>query len=371
MTVRPSARLAGLSPVPHGGIGDAELARHGLARAEIVDFSVNANPLGPSPAAVAAASAAAWDRYPDDAAAELRDALAARDGVLPEEVVVGNGSAELIWLLALAFLDPGDAALIVGPTFGEYARAAGIAGAAVHELRADPVYGFAVDIAAVMQTAEQADARAIFLCNPNNPTGTLLPADALDALAEGLRGRLLAVDEAYRQFVDEPPATTGLLGRGNVVLFRSLTKDYALPGLRLGYALAAAPIRRALDAARPPWSVNAVAQAAGLAALADEDHLALARDEVRRARVSLTEALAELGLRVIPPAANFVLVEVGDGAAVRAALLRRGLVVRDCASFGLPAQIRIGLRPVAECARLVAALTELGLAPTAGNGGAS
>lgn len=358
MAVLLSRRVADLTPVFHGSVTDADLKSLGLARTEVMDFSVNANPLGPSPSAVAAAVSAQWASYPDDAATELREALAARDGVNAAEVVVGNGSAELLWLLALAFVEAGDAALIIGPTFGEYARAARIAGGVVTEHRANPADGFAVRAPEVVAHGRAVGARVVFICNPNNPTGTLLPLAALRELAEALSDGLVVIDEAYRQFVDHPPPTPELLTLGNVVLVRSLTKDYALTGLRLGYALAPAPIRIALDAVRPPWSVNAVAQAAGLAALEDETHLQRARDEVRRAQTYLATALTERDLRVLPAAANFLLVEVGNGAAVRSALLRLGVCVRDCASFGLPGYLRIGLRTVPECERLVAAFDD-------------
>lgn len=356
MSVRPSQRVWNLAPVAHGSISEAELASIGLARSEVIDFSVNANPLGPSPAAVAAAAAAPWSHYPDDAATELRRALAGRDGVYITEVVVGNGSAELLWLLALAFVDAGETALVVGSTFGEYARATRITGGQVHEHRAAPADDFAVRVPDVVAEVRNTGARVAFVCNPNNPTGTLLAREDLDNLATMLPHGLLIVDEAYRQFVDDPPRTAPLLDRGNVVLVRSLTKDYALPGLRLGYALAPAPVCAALDAVRPPWSVNAVAQAAGLAALRDDAHLQRARAEVRRARTYLATALADRGLRVLPAKANFLLVGVGNGSAVRAALLGQGICVRDCASFGLPGYVRIGLRTVPECERLVAAV---------------
>ena len=368
MTPSPHTYLAGLGPVPHGSVGDAELARLGLRREQVLDFSVNSHPFGPSPAAVRAARAAAWDRYPEDGAPHLRRALAARDGMTEDEVIVGNGSAELIWLLALAYLAPGSAALIVGPTFGEYARAARIAGATVHEYRASAAGDFAVDLEALTAQVEACRADALFLCNPNNPTGTLVAPAAIADLAARLPDTLVVVDEAYRQFVEVPPLTTPLLAGGNLVLLRSLTKDYALAGLRLGYALAPAPVGAALAAVRPPWSVNAVAQAAGLAALGDEEHLARGRAEVRRARAYLAAALADLGLRPLPSAANFLLVEVGDAPAVRAALLRQRVCVRDGTSFGLPGHIRVGLRTVPECARLVAAIRAAGLGRTAERG---
>lgn len=355
MTPRPRSHIAGLAPVYHGSVTDAELADLGLTRDEVIDFSVNANPLGPSSAAVVAAQQSAWARYPDDAATELRRELAARNSVAEEEVVVGNGSAELIWLTALAFLDPGETAVVVGPTFGEYARASRVVGAVAHDYRATPADHFAVDPPTVAAVVRATDARVVFICNPNNPTGVLLPLGAVEALAEAVPGSLIVVDESYRQFVDEPPASMPLLDRGNVVLLRSLTKDYALAGLRLGYALASAETASALDRVRPPWSVNAVAQAAGLAAIRDGAHLERSRAEARRARGYLAAALADLGLRVLPPAANFLLVEVGEARAVRAALLQHGVCVRDCTSFGLPRFVRIGVRTLPECERLVAA----------------
>lgn len=355
MTPRPRPHVADLAPVVHGSVTDVELAGLGLTRDQVIDFSVNTNPLGPPPAAVTAARRARWTHYPDDAAAPLRRELAECEGRAEGEVVVGNGSAELIWLVTLAFLGPGDAAVVVGPTFGEYARATHVVGGVVHEERAAAANGFAVDLPAVVERVRAVAGRVVFLCNPNNPTGTLLPPTAVGELADAVPDSLVVVDEAYRQFVDEPPPSASLLGRSNVVLLRSLTKDYALPGLRLGYALAPASICAALDRVRPPWSVNAVAQAAGLAALREPAHLEEARAEVRRARTYLSAVLGALGLPVLPSAANYLLVKVGDARSVRAALLRRGVCVRDCTSFGLPEYVRVGLRTLPECEQLVAA----------------
>jgi len=176
------------------------------------------------------------------------------------------------------------------------------------------------------------------------------------------------VDEAYVAFVDAAPDLTPLLADGRLLLVRSLTKDYGLAGLRLDYALGAPDVIDALDRVRPPWNVNAMAEAAGLAALADGAHLARAQREVADARTYLVGALTDLGLRVYPATANFLLVDVqrwqrgdvvgSDGRAFRAALLRHGICVRDCASFGLPDCVRIGVRTQSACARLVAATAE-------------
>jgi histidinol-phosphate aminotransferase len=359
MTIRLRPHIATLAHVAHGSINDAELADLGVNREEILDFSVNTNPLGPPPSALNAARSVAWTHYPDDRATQLRRDLAARDQVDERAVIVANGSSEIIWLVALAFLDPGEAAVIVGPTYGEYARATRIVGGVVHDYRADPSDGFAVDLSTVVDLVHSVDGRLVFLCNPNNPTGTLLSADDIRTLSQAVPRAMVVVDEAYRPFVDDPPPTTPLLDRGNVILLRSLTKDCALAGLRLGYALAPPDICAALDNVRPPWSVNAVAQAAGLAAIGDEAHLERARAEVRQARVYLTAALSGLGFRVLPSSANYLLVEVGNAAAVRARLLEHGVCVRDCTSFGLPEYLRIGMRPIADCQQLIAAFTKI------------
>ncbi|MBX6771829.1 MAG: threonine-phosphate decarboxylase [Chloroflexi bacterium] len=370
--IRPRPHLAGLEAVVHGGVSAAELAALGRSSETVLDFSVNINPLGPPPAVVAAVKQASWTSYPDDGVPSLRRALAHRDGVSEQQVVVGNGSVELLWLIAIAFLSPSEPVVVVGPTFGEYARAARIAGAVVREYRAPPEGDFAVDVTAVIALARAVQARALFLANPNNPTGALLPALALAELAARLPTTLLVIDEAYRAFADDPPNSGALLERENVILLRSLTKEYALPGLRLGYALAPASLARVLDAVRPPWNVNAIAAAAGLAALAESDYRERARAVIREARTYLDQEFRRRGFRVIPSAANYLLVEVGNGARVRAALLARGICVRDCASFGLPGFIRIGVRTRSDCARLIAALDAAGIAggpvPPAGCG---
>ena len=173
------------------------------------------------------------------------------------------------------------------------------------------------------------------------------------ARAVGAVGGLLALDEAYLGFVEDTWDSLELLGLGNVVLLRSMTKDYALTGLRLGYSLASPEVTSRMSALQPDWSVNSLAQVAGLVALADDGYLPRARKAVDETKKYLAVELAPLGFNVLPSTANFLLVEVGDGAAVRDKLMRRGLFVRDCASFGLPDCLRIGIRSIADCQRLV------------------
>jgi histidinol-phosphate/aromatic aminotransferase/cobyric acid decarboxylase-like protein len=235
---------------------------------------------------------------------------------------------------------------VTGATFGEYAHAAHVVGARVVDL------------------AQAAEARLVFVCNPNNPDGRYASIETLRALAEQTAG-LLVIDEAYASFVDERWDSAPLLELGNVVVLRSMTKDHALPGLRLGYALAERSLAQSIEAVRPPWSVNAGALRAGLAALepAAQEHLQRARDVVFAARRLLSEGFARLGYAVVPSEANFVLVQVGDGRSFRKELLPRGIVVRDCASFGLPGYVRIACKQPDECARLLAAVEELVCSP--------
>lgn len=358
-SIPPRGHIGSIEVCPHGSIGDAELRSLGLRRDDVIDLSASTNPLGPSPRVMEAIRALTPEevgRYPEDGGGMLREALAMHLGLPPERILPANGAVEILWFLALAYLSPGDAALVVGPTFGEYARAGRVAGARIVEYRARPEDGFIPDAGRIVEMAHAVGARMIWLCNPNNPTGVVLDREALLRLKDGLSG-LLAVDEAYASFADDMPDLTDALDH-NLVLVRSLTKDGGLAGLRAGYALGCDEVIAHLNRVRPPWTVNVAAQRAAVAAIADIDHLERARAEVRRARDYLVSALARLGLRAVNDRTNFLLVHVGDGSSLRVALLRRGICVRDCTSFGLPAYIRIGIGTQEECAALVDALRE-------------
>jgi histidinol-phosphate aminotransferase len=371
MPPEPRPGLAGLRPVVHGAIGASELealAARGVPPGSVVDFSASTNPLGPPPAGAEALRHVEIGRYPDRTAQPLRLALAARLGLDPDQILAANGSSELIWLAALVYARPApERVLVVGPTYGEYERAAQVAGAAVVHLAARAENGFRPDCAQIAAQVRRERPRMVWLCNPNNPTSISLPRAEVETILAACidAGALLVVDEAYLAFVDEPGSLLDLVASEHLLLLRSMTKDYALAGLRLGYAIGTQRMAGLLRAIQPPWSVNAAAQAAGLAALEDGAHLERAREEVRRARAVLVAGLETLGLRVTPPAANFILVEVGEAAAVRARLLEYGCAVRDCTSFGLPRHVRIAVRTQPECARLLAAFREV-LAQPAG-----
>jgi histidinol-phosphate aminotransferase len=342
--IRPE--LLDVQAVVHGSVAAAELTALGIDPNTVLDFSVNTNPLSPAPCVLQAVRATNWERYPGDDELTLRQRLAARTGASPDQIVLGNGSAELMWLIAVATLRSGDRVGIVEPTFGEYARAARVVGALPRPVR---------------DAGEDEPVRALFMWNPNNPTGQYRGRDEIVRTLEAQPDRLVVLDEAYAPSVEDRWCSEALLDFGNLVILRSMTKDQGLPGLRLGYLLAALPVAHGIEAVRPAWSVNAGALRAGLAAMEPqaEVHVERARVLVRHARHLLTDGLTRLGFQVEPSSTNFVLVHVGDGARLRRALLHRGFVVRDCASFGLADCVRIACRVPEECEGLLEAIARV------------
>jgi L-threonine-O-3-phosphate decarboxylase len=349
--ILPRPALERVPRVPHGG------HQSSLPAGALLDFSANINPYGPSPRIWPAMQAVDIAQHPDPRAAPLRRALAAHNGVDPAALLVGNGAADLIYQLATAYVRPGDRVLIVAPTFGEYAAAAAMMGAQVSEHRLSPASGFALDADALLADVHRTQPRLLFLCSPNNPTGSYYDSATVAALLHAAPATLLVLDEAFVNFVAAPWQATRLLAtHANLLILRSLTKDYALTGLRVGYALAAPEIIAALEKVQPPWAVNALAQAATLAALDDAAHLQTTLAQLAHDSTALRAELTAHDVAPLSSAVHFCLLPVHDAAAWHAVLLARGIQVRDCSSFGLPGHIRIATRQPADNARLLAAL---------------
>jgi L-threonine-O-3-phosphate decarboxylase len=337
-----------LAPAVHGGVDAAELARLGVDPAAVIDFSANQSPLGPSPAVAAAVAAAVLDAYPDRDARPLTAAIAEAHGVSDAHVVAGNGSTELIRLIAQLVLAPGDRAMALAPTFGEYDIATRLAGAVYEPVTLD-------DWDAIASFLYLQRPRLLWLCSPNNPTGAAVPPALLARLVRGCACTLVVLDEAYCDLLPAPQWDADLLAAGNLIVLRSMTKAWGLAGVRLGYALGDPALMTPLREAKPPWNVNACAQAAGLSALADPAHHDATVALLRTERARLMDALRAQGWTVRPSDAAFFLIEVDDAAAVRAALLTHGCLVRDCTSFGLPGCVRVSPRHPAQNDRLLAA----------------
>jgi L-threonine-O-3-phosphate decarboxylase len=332
----------GIISAHHGAFDYAELQRLNLSPDEVVDFSVNSNPYGPPICVHEAIMAVPLERYPDRECLELRHQLAQLHAVPMDQIVVGNGTAELLQLIAFAFLTGQSRAVVPAVTFSEYARVVSVMGASagVWDL-ADP--------------ATLADADLAFLCNPNNPDGTWVSLAQIQAWADRYPQTLFVIDEAYNNFMQEPQTLIGT-PQDNILVVRSMTKDYALAGLRLGYVVGAPERIEAIRQRRPAWNVNALAQAAGVAVLHSGAWLAETTAQLHRDKAELIAGLRELGFAPCESQTHYFLMRVGDGAAFRAALLRHKVMVRDCASFGMPDYVRISTRTPQDNARLLAAI---------------
>lgn len=356
-----------LTPCVHGGEVLDAAAKSGLRRAEILDFSSSVNPLGPSGKALEAVRKAFMEipAYPDSNSTVLRNAIASHFGSISKDnVIVGNGSTELMYLFAEAFLKKGEVALIPAPTFGEYESAVRKTGEAARFVRLDQ--GFNVNVDAF--TREMTGAKIVFLCNPNNPTGFLIPSEALTRIVEQAmqQDSLVFLDEDFLEFVENERALS-LIGKikryPNLFILRSFTKIFGLTGLRVGYGVANEEIISTLSCAKIPWNVNCLAQASAVAALKDEEHLRVTRELIKKEKTRLLTELEQIGsFKVYPPDANFFFIDIRESGLTAAELadklLRQGILIRDCTSFrGLDSYyVRIAVKTRPENERLIEAL---------------
>ncbi len=337
----------------------SELARElGLDEGEIVKLASNESPLGPSPLALAAAQDALYEMalYPDGAGFALKAKLSVRLGVAPNQIVLGNGSNDVLDMAARAFLTTGTSSVYAQHAFAVYAIATQTQGAHGIAVAAKD-YGH--DLAA-MRAAIRDDTRALWIANPNNPTGTFLRCSEIEAFLETVPPRVLVVlDEAYGEYL--PPAercdTVAWLARfPNLLISRTFSKAYGLAGLRVGYGLGPPALIDLLNRVRHPFNVNAPALAAAEAALDDEAFLARSYALNAAGMAQLTTGLAELRIETVPSKGNFLLAKVGDAARINAELLQRGVIVRPVANYGLPEFLRVSVGLAGQNARFLDAL---------------
>ena len=335
-----------------------ELAREmGIPVEKIVKLASNENPLGMSPKARQAVEAAisGVERYPDQF--DLIAKLAARCGVAPGQVVLGNGSNDVLDLVARVFLAPGRSAVFAQHAFAVYPLATLSTGA---ELIAVPAKNYGHDLAA-MRAAIRAETRIVWIANPNNPTGNFLPYAEVRAFLESVPENVVVVlDEAYNEYIpaDERVDTTAWLKDfPNLLICRTFSKIYGLAGLRVGYGVASAEIADLMNRVRQPFNVNNLAIAGALAALDDEAFLNASHELNRRGMAQLVAALQKLGLEYIPSYGNFITFRAGDAATVNQKLLKQGVIVRPIAGYGLPEWLRVTIGTEAENARFIEALT--------------
>jgi histidinol-phosphate aminotransferase len=337
-----------------------ELAREmGLQPEEIIKLASNENPLGPSPKALAAMREALERShfYPDGGGWALRGAIAEKVGLSRENVILGNGSNEIIEFIGHAFLRPGDEVITARHAFAVYTLMAQLFGAKTVEV---PDPGFTHDLEAMLAAISQRT-RQVFIANPNNPTGTMVGQDAIDRFMDRVSEEVLVIfDEAYYEFLESPPDVLKYVRDGrNVVVMRTFSKIQGLAGLRIGYGLASGEIAGILQKTRQPFNANAIAQAGAAAGMQDEEHMQKTRELTRQGRDFLQSEFSSMNLEFVPSAANFVLVRVGDGDKIFEALLRRGLIVRAMRSYKLPEWIRVSVGTMDQNRRLIAELRGL------------
>ena len=362
-----TAAVQGLAPYVIGK-PIQELARElGMDEADIVKLASNENPLGPAPAVLAAMQRALADvwLYPDGNGHDLRQAIARRHGVAPEQVTLGNGSNDLLVLLAETFLAPGCSAVYSQHAFAIYGIAVQATGAHARVAPAHPrghAQALGHDLTAML-AAIDARTRLVFIANPNNPTGTWNDPGELVTFLDAVPAHVVvALDEAYFEYsrrVDCPDGMELLSRYPNLVVLRTFSKAHALAGVRVGYAVSAPDVAGMLNRVRQPFNVNIPALAGARVALDDVQQPRRALQLVTEGLRQLGEALPRLGVQVYPTAGNFLLVEVqGEGGAVYERLLRHGVIVRPVAGYGLPAGLRITIGTAQQNDRLIRALED-------------
>jgi len=336
-----------------------EVARElGMPAAQIIKLASNENPLGPSPAALQAMThvLAHLNLYPDGNAFYLKHKLADKLAVQPGNLILGNGSNEIIEFVGHAFMQPGVDVVVSQFCFAIYPLTAKLFGANVITV---PAKNHGHDLPAMLK-AITPQTRVVFVANPNNPTGTVVAKrELMDFAAQVPANVLLVLDEAYIEFLSDAADFIAEIRRGqktNVLLMRTFSKIFGLAGLRLGYGIGAPELITALEKIRQPFNINSIAQAGAIAALDDIDHMRRTRENNTAGLQLYVEAFQKLGLELVPSAGNFILVRVGEGQKVFEALQKLGVIVRPMGGYQLPEWIRISVGTPEENTRCLAAL---------------
>lgn len=344
----PKIRAAVMRMTPYVPGKPIDEVKRELGLTEVVKLASNENPLGPSPKAVAAVTVAAgqMNLYPDASGFTLKQAIAAAHGVSPGQVVLGNGSDELIHLLGLVYLEPGDNVVIGLPSFVRYDAAADLAGVELRRIPLDKNWRHDLD---GMAQASDGRTKLVFVANPHNPTGTVLTHQMVEKFSGEIPdSALLVLDEAYYEYGQDAPdavRSLDLLRSGrNVAVLRTFSKAYGLAGIRVGYGLVSADLADAMERAREPFNVNSLAQVAAVAALGDTDHLKRSVEMNRAGIRRIEKQMAEWGFDTVPSCANFICIDVRrPGQEVFQNLLTKGVIVRSGGPLGMPNHIRVSI----------------------------
>jgi threonine-phosphate decarboxylase len=361
-----NSNIRNLKPCVHGGEVHDAASKTGIKQEELLDFSSSVNPLGTSRKALDAAQAAFGQiaAYPDSASTELREVIAKHYGVTKNNIVVGNGSTELMYLFAECFLTKGDTAVMAAPTFGEYEGAVRKTGADIRFINLGS--DMKLDVDAFIEGLK--GTKMAFICNPNNPTSLLTSTPQLKRVLDAALEQDIFVflDEDFLEFVENEQQLSmiGSINKyPNLFILRSFTKLFGLTGLRVGYGIANPEIINVLLCAKIPWNVNCLAQAAAVVALNDDEHLQETHSLIRQEKAYLQEGLSKIrGFKLYPPAANFFFIDIREtgytAAELTQKMLAEGIMIRDCTSFqGLDQYyIRVAVKLHSENVRLLEVL---------------
>jgi histidinol-phosphate aminotransferase len=353
--LQPEPHISKIALPVHGGSSFASIDNG----RKLLDFSTCCNPYPPPASVRRAVESCDLNHYPDPESLQFISALSRKYGIDRSNIIAGSGSTEVLRLAALAYLNPGATAVISTPAYSEYELACSIVNAQVIKYALAEKTGFRLVAQDFIRQLLPLSPRAIFICNPNNPSGQYLSHHEIESIILAFPSTLVVLDEAYIAFTSNAWQSDALLDHGNVLIVHSLTKDFTLAGLRLGYGIASPPIIQALQKVRPPWNVSAPAQQAGVAALSCDRYLESSCRKIEACKQYLIRSLGGLGYSVLDTRTNFFLVRTGNAAAFKQKLLKKDILVRDCTSFGLPAFIRIAPRSMPDCRKLVQAIKEI------------
>lgn len=340
----------------------AEEAERELRISGVIKLASNENPLGPSPKALEAVSKYLKDMsiYPDQQCFELNRLLSERLGMPPENIAIGNGSDELMLLAALAYISAGDEVIISLNTFSTYEMVARLMDASIVRIN---LRNYTYDLSA-MAKASGPKTKLIFICNPNNPTGTMNSQKEMDEfVSKAPANAIVVIDEAYGDYAesaDYPDSIKYVKDKKNVIVLRTFSKIYGLAGLRIGYAIARPEIIRFLNLVRLPFSVNRLGQIAAVAAISDTGHVEKSRKNNAEGKEYLYGELDKLGLSYLKTQANFIFIDLkSDADAVFMDLMRRGVIIRPLSSFGMPGAIRVTVGTPEQNRKFISALSEI------------
>lgn len=354
---RMNPQIKKIHPYIPGKTIEEVAAKYKLKSKEIIKLASNENVLGPSPKAIAAIKEVSkrLHLYPDGAGLQLKSKIAQQLKVKPNQLVLGNGSNEVLEFVCRAFLSKGDEVVIPEYTFSMYEAFATIGGAKIRKVK---LKEYKISCESILK-AVTAKTKVVFLCNPNNPTGTLIPHQELKKFVRALPEKvILVLDEAYGDFRAGKGMQQSLefLRRPNVVLLRTFSKIFGLASLRIGYGVAHPKLADILNRVRQPFNVNGLAQVAAFSGFLDKAHQSKSKKLVREGKKTLERDLTEMGLLPLPSEANFICVKVGNAQAVAEKMQKEGVVIRPLGSFGLKEFIRITIGTAQQNRRVIKTL---------------